>query len=169
MAEKKKRHQETEPPGTVYDRFRERKSNLIRLRKEGKRLVRFDDIPWVQSRQAFTKHYSNPVFEDELAAPGWSAFMQRIYQHSGRHIHQGGLAIYVVDGKGYSVVDGVRHDWKAGDLLILPIKPGGSEHQHFNENPDEPSHWIALIFQPWRDYVADETRQVDTHPNWAPT
>ena len=143
-----------------------RSSEQVRLRQEGKRIVKFDDIPWDQSRQALIKVYSNVWLEPGLAAPGWNVFMQRIDKHSGRHIHQGGLAIYIVDGKGYSIVDGVRYEWQAGDLLILPIKPGGCDHQHFNENPDIPSHWIAIIFVPWREYVPDQSKQVETHPEW---
>ena len=43
---------------------------------------------------------------------------------SGKHRHQGGLVIYVLEGKGYSIVDGERKDWEKGDLVLLPMKPG---------------------------------------------
>lgn len=112
------------------------------------------------------KYWSTPHLEDKMAAPGWTTFIQRITKHSGKHIHQGGVAIYIVDGKGYSIVDGVRYDWEAGDLIILPFKPGGVEHQHFNKEPDRPSHWIALIFHPWFYYTASHITQVETHPDW---
>jgi gentisate 1,2-dioxygenase len=42
-------------------------------------------------------------------------------------------------------MDGVRLDWEAGDLMILPLKPGGVEHQHFNADPNEPCKWLAFI------------------------
>ena len=60
----------------------------------------------------------------------------------------------MITGKGYSVVDGERIDWQAGDLLLLPIKPGGVEHQHFNINPGSECRWIAFSYMPFFDHVA---------------
>src|SRR5439155_811034 len=75
----------------------------------------------------------------------WNVFVQDIRVHSGKHRHQGGLVIYIMEGEGYSVVDGERHDWEAGDLLLLPVKKGGVEHQHFNKDDAHPAKWIAFI------------------------
>ena len=111
--------------------------------KNGKRVVKFTELVWEQNKQAIIKRYSDPLRQQDVAAPFWLAFIHHIKKHSGKHTHQGGLPIYVLEGKGYSVVDGVRYNWKKGDLLLLPIKPGGVEHQHFNENPDEPARWIV--------------------------
>ena len=70
----------------------------------------------------------------------WRVFIHDIKTRSGKHRHQGGLVIYVLEGKGYSVVDGERKDWEKGDLVLLPMKPEGVEHQHFNLDPAEPAH-----------------------------
>ena len=67
-------------------------------------------------------------------------------------------------GKGYSVVDGERIDWQAGDLLLLPIKPGGVEHQHFNINPGSECRWIAFSYMPFFDHVASEFTQTEVSP-----
>ena len=48
--------------------------------------------------------------------------------HTGQHEH-GEEAIYIVEGEGCSVVNGVRFDWKEGSVLWMPF---GSQHQHFN-------------------------------------
>ena len=66
---------------------------------------------------------------DDTALHDWWVFMQDIRVHSGAHTHPGGLIIYVLEGAVHTVVDGVRHEWKEGDLLLLPIKPGGVEHR----------------------------------------
>ena len=42
------------------------------------------------------------------------------------HRHQGGLALFVLDGRGHTIVNGVTHDWEAGDLILLPVAPGAS-------------------------------------------
>ena len=81
------------------------------------------------------------------------------------HAHSEEL-IYVLEGKGYSVVDGERHDWEAGDLLLLPIKPGGVEHQHFNTDPDTPCRWLAFIHWPTLDHLASPAEQLEDSPTW---
>jgi len=72
----------------------------------------------------------------------------------------------VIDGKGYSVVDGERVDWEKGDLLLLPLRPDGVEHQHFNVNPEKPALWVAFIHQGVREYVASELTQTEPSPEW---
>lgn len=135
-------------------------------RRKGKVLVKYKDCPWFQSKQALLKYYTSPANMDELASPGWAVFHQRILNHSGKHVHQGGIPIFVLEGKGYSVVDGVRYNWKAGDLIVLPFKPGGVEHQHFNEDPNKPPQWIAYRYFPFADVFANDVKQVETHPDW---
>ena len=64
------------------------------------------------------------------------------------HRHQGGTFIFILGGKGYSTVNGVRHDWEAGDLAILPMVPGGVAHQHFNFEPGVPALWMRVGYTP---------------------
>jgi hypothetical protein len=64
------------------------------------------------------------------------------------------------------VVDGVRYDWKKGDLILLPIKPGGVDHQHFSEDPNEPAEWMAIRFYPFLDFLANTTKQIEARPGW---
>jgi hypothetical protein len=46
---------------------------------------------------------------------------------------------------GYSIVNGVRYDWKEGDGIGLPVKPEGVICQHFNLSPDRPARFIAAM------------------------
>ena len=89
----------------------------------------------------------------------WIVFTHEIRTASGKHKHQGGLVIYVIEGKGYSEVDGERVDWEAGDVVLLPLRPGGVEHQHFNLDPDKPAVWIAFIRRAIQEFVASELQQ----------
>lgn len=63
--------------------------------------------------------------------------------HSGRQLHQGGRLHYVWQGRGHTIIDGVRHDWQAGDVLLLPLKYDGVIHQHFNDSWGEPVKLIC--------------------------
>ena len=136
----------------------------------GRVVIRGKDVPWSRSRQAVVKHYLWPSRyrkEDQLAAlDDWNVFVQDIRVHSGMHKHQGGLVIYIIEGEGYTLVDGERHDWEAGDLLLLPVKPGGVEHQHFNKDDNRPAKWIAFISAQLFEWGASDMVQIKEHPDW---
>jgi len=52
-------------------------------------------------------------------------------------------AFYILDGEGYEVHDGVRYDWKAGDVAIVHMN---CVHQHFNASSEKPAR--ALVLKP---------------------
>jgi quercetin dioxygenase-like cupin family protein len=57
---------------------------------------------------------------------------------------QGGQVIYVIAGRGYTLLDGVKHPWAAGDVINLPLRRGGIVVQHFNEDPETPARFLAV-------------------------
>ncbi len=61
---------------------------------------------------------------------------------SGKMKTQGGQVHIVLEGRGYTVIDGVRHDWEQFDAIFLPLMSDGTIHQHFNSDPD---NWAKLI------------------------
>jgi gentisate 1,2-dioxygenase len=65
------------------------------------------------------------------------------------HKH-GQATIYVLTGRGYSIVDGERHDWQMGDLINVPA---GCWHQHFNVDPERVSQHLLISSQPLRQRV----------------
>jgi hypothetical protein len=50
--------------------------------------------------------------------------------------------------------------------MLLPMKPGGVEHQHFNTDPEGPSEWIAFINTPIQEHLAHELTQVENSPDF---
>lgn len=124
---------------------RRRKEKALR----GRKLIKGRAIPWSQSSMGIRRNYAREWMED-LTNDNWNIFVHDIRTHSGKHVHQGGLVLFVIRGKGYTVVDGKRFDWGEGDLICLPIKKGGCEHQHFNLM-NIPSRWCAFIFRPYWD------------------
>ena len=137
-----------------------------RERMEGKVVIKSKDVKWEQNRQSLLKFYVHPLRTEGMGAPDWFVFINRIRKHSGKHRHQGGLGIFVLEGRGYTVVDGVRYDWEAGDLIILPVKPEGCEHQHFNLDPDKPSEWMAFIFFPHCSAMGHYMEQMAVSADW---
>ncbi len=140
--------------------------NALKTRAEtGRVVIKGSEIPWEQSPQARTKWFLNYILED-TAVSGWLMFIHDIRTHSGRHRHQGGLCLFALDGKGTTVVDGVPYDWEAGDLILLPVKYRGCEHQHFNREPGQPCRWLALIYIAFNDVLSGEYEMKEIHPDY---
>jgi len=160
------RGREPEPEETTsaytFKWFRDRESQL----REGTVVIRGKDIRWEQNRQSVIKPYLNPANWSKWGSPEWMMFCNHIKKQSGKHVHQGGLGIFVLQGKGYTVVDGERFDWVKDDLIILPVRPGGCEHQHFNLDPDIPAVWLAITFVPFRMACGNEARQKEFSPTF---
>jgi len=162
------RGREAEPLETEYDRVVRDREITNRKLAEGKVVIEGRNIPWELNRQGRVKFIIKDPSTENLAAPGWMVFQQLIHKHSGMHRHQGGTFIYVLEGKGYSTVNGVRHDWEAGDLAILPMVPGGVAHQHFNLDPGVPALWMRVGYILHKNpVVANWIEQLEVHPEWA--
>jgi quercetin dioxygenase-like cupin family protein len=131
----------------------------------GRIVCRFEDCPQERTRQGLLRDYLSPIIKD-TPLEDWIVFTHEVRTKSGKHRHQGGLVIYVISGKGYSVVDGERVEWEKGDLLLLPMRPDGVEHQHFNSDPEQPALWMAFIHGPTRRFLASEMTQSESSPEF---
>jgi hypothetical protein len=161
LRERDRAGEDMHPYEVFFSAFGERR----RLAEEGQIVIKGKDLPWQQSRQGRSKYFLHLRAEDR-AMQDWMLFQKDIMTESGAHTHQGGLVIYVTRGAGYSVFDGVKYDWKPGDLLILPVKPGGVEHQHFNYDDEQSSQWVAFIFIPFLFQTGSMLAQVKEQSNW---
>ena len=64
---------------------------------------------------------------------------------SGNHRHYYESLIYIIKGKGYSVVEGNKVEWESGDIIYAPP---WSWHQHFNTDPDNEARYVASTNAP---------------------
>ncbi len=96
----------------------------------------------------------------------WWVFIHDIRKVSGKHRHQGGLVLFILEGRGYTTMNGERFDWKAGDLVLMPLLPERVEHQHFNSNPGTGAKWMAFIHIPSFKEVGGELTQSSLDPEW---
>jgi uncharacterized cupin superfamily protein len=141
---------------------------------EGKVIIRGKDLPWELNRQGRIKHFLRDWQEqlnrstDYLAAPGWEVFHHEIRKHSSMHRHQGGTFLFVLGGQGSTTVNGVRYDWEAGDLILLPMVPGGVAHQHFNRDPGVPAVFMRIAYALHKDpVIANWLEQLELSLEWA--
>ncbi len=62
-----------------------------------------------------------------------------------KHGHVNEAAFYILDGAGYEIHDGMRYDWKAGDVAIVH---NNCVHQHFNASEREPARALVIKTKP---------------------
>lgn len=168
MAEFERVRERERPPlkDNPYEHIMRQRKEMAERNLTGPVVIRSEDREWYQTRQGKLRYYLCPVTFKNTPLQHWRVFAHDIRTRSGKHRHQGGLVIYVLEGKGYSVVDGERKDWEKGDLVLLPMKPEGVEHQHFNLNPAEPAIWVAFIHIPIQEYLASDLQQTENSPDF---
>ena len=119
------------------------KDELTRLRAMP-RVIKGKDLKLDGGPQHFSRHYVEP--EDGRA--------QTLHIHleeyapgakTQKHGHVNEAAFYILDGVGYEIHDGVRYDWKAGDVAIVH---NNCVHQHFNASKDRPARALVIKTKP---------------------
>ena len=103
----------------IRDKQREKKA-------AGQIIVRGKDLPLEKNRQGLQKWYMHPDME-ENCLNSLLVFVQELPPggRSGKQQSQGGQIGVVWEGRGYTLVDGVRHDWEKHDVLNFPVRTSG--------------------------------------------
>lgn len=113
-------------------------------RKTALMVIKGAQLPQELNRQGFMRWYLHPAIKDTILNTHMF-FEQEIPpgSRSGMLKFQGEQVIYILEGKGYTLIDGVKHQWEAGDVLNLPLRKPGITVQHFNEDPTRPAKFVA--------------------------
>ena len=121
----------------LRDRQREQTRNGIQVIKEA-------ELPQEVSRHGLLRWYLHPAIKDTCLSV-LLFYQQEIPpgSRSGRLKFQGGQVMMITEGRGYTTIDGVKHPWKAGDVLNLPLRADGIIVQHFNADPSNPAKFVA--------------------------
>lgn len=95
--------------------------------------------PWRNNKGLWFELAENRVLSTHLAelAPGGN---------SVRHRHTTEAIIYIVKGRGYSIINyegqpEERVEWQEGSLFSPPV---WAWHQHFNADPNETARYLAI-------------------------
>ena len=121
----------------MRDRQREERRNGIQVIKQS-------ELPLESNRQGLMRWYMHPDIRD-TALSTLMFFEQEIPpgSRSGKLKFQGGQVMIILEGKGYTTVNGVKQEWKAGDVLNLPLRANGIIVQHFNADQEQPARFVA--------------------------
>jgi quercetin dioxygenase-like cupin family protein len=149
-----------------YERTLKWRREQAERNQNGPIVIKKSEREVFMARQGRLRFFLDPLFYPEVPLLHWRVFTHEIRTKSGRHRHQGGLLIYVLEGRGYSIVEGERMDWEKGDLVLLPLHPNEVEHQHFNLDPVKPALWAAFIHLPTQEYLASDLQQVENSPEF---
>ena len=111
---------------------------------KGAWLIKGRDLPWENNRQGKMKWFLHPAL-DSTSIRSMIVFEQEIPPggRSGAQKTPGGSVLYILAGKGYTLLDGERHDWQAQDLVNIPIRAEGVVAQHVNADPLRPVRFIS--------------------------
>lgn len=125
--------------------------DLLRLRDEqrtrnatGRDVIKGASLPREENAFGRMRWYLHPSIKDTLL----STLMFYSLEippggRTGRLKTPGDECILIVAGRGYTLIDGVEHPWKAGDMLGLPIRPEGLVIQHVNEERSLAAHMVV--------------------------
>ncbi len=112
---------------------------------QARKCIHEEELEWVRTRQDHRAALlcsrengfltSGDIMLGEIP-PKWN---------TGKHYH-GEEAIYILKGKGCSVIDGLRYDWEEGSCLFIPF---GLVHQHFNLGDNTARYFsvMAIAFE----------------------
>ncbi|GGG02022.1 cupin domain-containing protein [Paenibacillus abyssi] len=164
--ERTKSREREQMPNNIYEMALKYRKDFNDRQVSGRLLVKGKDAEVQLSRQGYIQYLLSGLYFKDTALQTWQVFVHDIKKQSGKHRHQGGLVLFILEGRGWSVVDGIRYDWEEGDLVPLPLKPGGVEHQHFNGDPEKGCKWIAFINYPLFDEAASELVQSEVNEDF---
>lgn len=117
---------------TFYDHWLHYGDHASEERRRARKVIHEEQLEWVSTPQDARvallvapetgfRTWGSASLIAEIPA-GWQ---------TGEHAH-GEEGIYIVDGEGFSIVNGTRYDWAKGSTLWIPF---GARHQHINTGP----------------------------------
>lgn len=130
-----------EKVATTYDRYLKLLAEETHKWFTVPHVVRWKDVPWEQTRQGKIKFLLHP--DTPCSFPSMYFYVQDLPPggRSGKHRHFAEEILFIMEGRGYDVHDGVRYDWEKGDLVCIPVL---AEHQHFNADPKNPARFASV-------------------------
>jgi gentisate 1,2-dioxygenase len=86
-------------------------------------------------------HTGGPI----MPTMGCTAQLLRPGVHTKAHRHASSSVYLVIEGKGYSVIDGQRFDWEQGDVFAIP---SWTRHEHANLSQNDTAALFAFSDAP---------------------
>lgn len=173
MEKAAEREREAEP--IVYRRSHEETWSRVESEKAKlaslPHVVKFSQIPWEQTAQAYAKGYNGLGVQGRLEGPlpiVTMAIREQIVSpssRSGKHRHYMEALFYIVEGEGYAVHDEKKYPWEEGDIFCVPTY---CVHQRFNSLSGKQARLFFSIPNVYELMGLASIEQLEFHPNYQP-
>lgn len=92
--------------------------------------------------EPFSRERRHPVFVVDLPSKVLSMTIGGLEpgQVTSKHRHTYETILYVLEGEGFTLVEGRKVEWKAGDAVYIPV---WAWHQHTNTSPTSSCRYVA--------------------------
>jgi len=143
--------QDTERPlsamDTLYGEQLSFAANEEKVRRQGNVLMKEKDIRMEKTRMGHLAYVVDPKVGFRTRVLG--SLLAEIPPgcHSGAHRHLYEEVNYILRGRGYSIIEDRKIEWKAGDALCIPVF---GWHQHFNTG-EEPARFLVHHNRPFME------------------
>ncbi len=131
-----------------YDRWLSASDDWKEASARARKAIQEEELEWVRTKQDYRAALL--CSRDNGFLTSGDAMLGEIPPrwNTGRHYH-GEEAIYIVKGKGCSVIDGKRYDWDKDSCIFIPF---GVVHQHFNLG-DETARYFSVMAVAFEKFV----------------
>ncbi len=128
-------------PNTFSDRMEVQIKKQEDAKHSGRIVARAEEMQWGETKMGSLSLRISPMAGFPINT--MHAHMDRIAPgaSTGLHRHSSEAIVLVIEGEGYTTIDGVRYDWEKGDCFVVPV---GTWHQYFNKSDVDPVIYYAV-------------------------
>ncbi|MFB3885854.1 MAG: cupin domain-containing protein [Thermodesulfobacteriota bacterium] len=134
--------------GNFYERWSRIADDLKEQGSKAKKAIHEEELEWFRTKQDYRTALLCSRENGFLTVGDIMLGEIPPKCNTGKHYH-GEEAIYIIRGKGCSVIDGVRYDWEDDSCLFVPF---GVSHQHFNLG-DETARYFSVMAVALEEFV----------------
>ncbi|KAA3631914.1 MAG: cupin domain-containing protein [Proteobacteria bacterium] len=114
-------------------------------RRSARKVIRSDELTWEEDKMAKSALLISEMTGFSLRSIHAFIAEMPAGASTGKHRHTSEALMYGLSGSAYTIIDGERIDWKAGDAIAIPVM---AWHQHFNASDTEPFRYLAASNYP---------------------
>lgn len=109
------------------------------------RVYKTKQKPYKGGPVSFGRQHCNPQETNITQCIHVHEIVQAPGGYGQKHGHMNGALMYVLEGKGHEIHDGVRYDWEAGDAILVG---NARVHQHFNDSKIKQTRLLVIKAKP---------------------
>jgi len=114
---------------TFWDKWLNFWDDEVREKAEAKSVIHEDELKWMSTRQDKRVALLAAPETGFVTMGGVSMLVEIPVGWRTGKCSMGEVVMYIIEGEGCSVIDGLRYDWEEGAVVAIPY---GATYQHYN-------------------------------------